>query len=93
MILPAGQVQIVPMEIRGRVGDIVNITCIVGTVEPSSTLLQTTMNQQLPTVFTDIQSDRVVFGYGPLTAEDHDQQVFCIFGLNEAEGTISVLCE
>ena len=92
-ILPPGQVEIRPVQVRGSVGDIVNITCIVGTVSTSSTLLLTAQNVQLTPNFTDVQTDRVVFGYGPLTAEDDNRPVICSFGTMEAEGVISVLCE
>lgn len=91
LALGYGQVSIDPVQISGRVGENVTITCIVGTVEPESAQLTTDNNQQLTVNGRDILSDRVVFYYGPLTPEDDGRLVVCNYGTERATGSISVL--
>ncbi len=81
------------MLIVGRAGEIVTITCIVGDIEPSSTIILTDNSQQLMTNNQDVQTDRVVYTYGPLIPEDEGRMVICQYGDEQASGSISVLCK
>lgn len=69
------------------------ITCVVGTEETSSTILVTSDNQILPTINTQVQQDRVLFTYGPLTRDDNRLPVICQYAGMQATGSISVLCK
>ncbi|XP_064396932.1 uncharacterized protein LOC135343829 isoform X2 [Halichondria panicea] len=80
-----------PVLIVGRAGEIVTITCIVGDIEPSSTIILTDNSQQLMTNNQDVQTDRVVYTYGPLIPEDEGRMVICQYGDEQASGSISVL--
>ncbi len=82
-----------PEMVIGNAGDIVNITCIVGDVEPGSTMLLTDNAQQLSTIDQNVLTDRVVYTFGPLAPEDEGRTVICQYGDFQASGNISVLCE
>ncbi len=96
LILFAGQPVIPviePVLIEGRAGENVTITCIVGDSEPSSTMILTDSSQQLMTNTQDLQTDRVVYTYGPLVPGDEGRMVICQYGVEQASGSISVLCK
>ncbi len=82
-----------PEMVIGNAGDIVTITCIVGNVEPGSTMLLTDNAQQLAIINQTVLTDRVVYTFGPLDSEDNGRTVICQYGTNQASGNISVLCE
>ncbi len=86
-------VSIEPELIEGTEGEIVTISCIVGGSEASSTQILTDDNQQLMTNEQDVQSDRVVYTYGPLVPSDEGRNVTCRYANMDAVGTISVLCK
>ncbi len=90
----AGQQPVIePVLVVGSAGDIVTIACIVGPSEPSSTIILTDNSQQLMTNTQDVQTDRVVYTYGPLIPEDEGRMVICQYGNEQAPGSISVLCK
>ncbi len=94
LILFAGQQPVIePMLIVGRAGENVTITCIVGDSEPSSTMILTDNSQQLMINSQDLQNDRVVYTYGPLVPGDEGRMVICQYGVEQAPGSISVLCK
>lgn len=93
--LPSGQTvpRIEPEIISGIVGERVNITCVVGTVEPELTQLVTTGSLQLDAVKL-VLSDKVIFTYGPLMPADDNRPVMCSYGQSPfPTGTITVLCK
>ena len=81
------------MLVVGRAGEIVTITCIVGDSEPNSIIILTDNSQQLMTNTQDLQTDRVVYTYGPLVPGDEGRMVICQYGVEQASGSISVLCK
>ncbi|XP_064396616.1 uncharacterized protein LOC135343564 isoform X2 [Halichondria panicea] len=91
-VLCYGQQPVIePVLVVGRAGEIVTITCIVGDSEPNSIIILTDNSQQLMTNTQDLQTDRVVYTYGPLVPGDEGRMVICQYGVEQASGSISVL--
>ncbi len=82
-----------PVLVTGRLGEMVTFACIVGTSEPSSTQVLTDGNQLLITNSQDVQSDRVVYTYGPLEISDEGRELVCRYAQMDAMGSITVLCK